>query len=544
MRANSILTTAALLSGNCEALAQEIEWINPAGGSWNVADNWQSGEIPDSFFELARIETSGSYSVEFDRSTLLSGMRLLNPNVVVNMHAGSSMYLAVASAAALTIDGLLNVNPERENRGTEISTCGDQYNSVDVLADGAGTIRLNAHPDNLDSARIGGFCSSVAMRIGANQTIAGTGRINLNLYCDGTIVADVPGGVLELSGTGYPDVNVSGEVRAEGGGRLRVSGGFNTYWESVGGRVIVADAQSAVEWLAASVRSTIIDNTAGGTSEFRGYSQLNRATLLGPHVVFGGSTLSTYSGFTNNGVLTIRSGSAGPAALQLGDNSNATIGGSGTILLNGTADLPTLARISPPNFESELRLGEQQSLAGTGQVGVDVVNSGELSPGVTNSPIGLIELQSTDWTQTGGARMVVDVAGINAGDFDRLTRADRLTLAGSLVVRLVGAFEPDVGDEFVICTHLYRSGAFSTITAPPLAEKSWHVRYDPNETVLFVSCGSDLNGDGQTTLADLATLLAHFGTSGPGLPGDINADGVVSLQDLALLLQAFGAACG
>lgn len=58
-------------------------------------------------------------------------------------------------------------------------------------------------------------------------------------------------------------------------------------------------------------------------------------------------------------------------------------------------------------------------------------------------------------------------------------------------------------------------------------------------------CLGDLNGDGQVTLQDLATLLAHFGqTEGATFAdGDQDNDGDVDLQDLSFLLSVFGTNC-
>lgn len=58
------------------------------------------------------------------------------------------------------------------------------------------------------------------------------------------------------------------------------------------------------------------------------------------------------------------------------------------------------------------------------------------------------------------------------------------------------------------------------------------------------SCVGDLNGDGVVDLADLATLLAHFGAGGAtGADGDLDGDQDVDLADLAQLLSAFGTTC-
>jgi hypothetical protein len=58
------------------------------------------------------------------------------------------------------------------------------------------------------------------------------------------------------------------------------------------------------------------------------------------------------------------------------------------------------------------------------------------------------------------------------------------------------------------------------------------------------SCPGDLDGDGTVALADLATLLSHFGMSGAtAADGDLDGDGDVDLADLAGLLSLFGTVC-
>ena len=57
------------------------------------------------------------------------------------------------------------------------------------------------------------------------------------------------------------------------------------------------------------------------------------------------------------------------------------------------------------------------------------------------------------------------------------------------------------------------------------------------------SCAGDLDGDGDTDLADLGILLADFGCVSPGpCPGDLDNDGDTDLADLGILLADFGCA--
>jgi hypothetical protein len=54
-------------------------------------------------------------------------------------------------------------------------------------------------------------------------------------------------------------------------------------------------------------------------------------------------------------------------------------------------------------------------------------------------------------------------------------------------------------------------------------------------------CAGDLDGDGDTDLADLGILLADFGClPPPNCPGDLDNDGDTDLADLGILLADFG----
>lgn len=68
---------------------------------------------------------------------------------------------------------------------------------------------------------------------------------------------------------------------------------------------------------------------------------------------------------------------------------------------------------------------------------------------------------------------------------------------------------------------------------------------DAEVTIVCQLCPGDLNGDGVINLIDLATLLAHYGTTSGARPrdGDLNCDGDVDLSDLAALLAVYGTTC-
>jgi probable HAF family extracellular repeat protein len=78
-------------------------------------------------------------------------------------------------------------------------------------------------------------------------------------------------------------------------------------------------------------------------------------------------------------------------------------------------------------------------------------------------------------------------------------------------------------------------------TNPQGNPEAWIARYALAPT----PCPGDVNSDRVVELADLAILLAHFGTpSGATLAdGDLDGNGRVDLSDLAILLSHFGTTC-
>ena len=58
-------------------------------------------------------------------------------------------------------------------------------------------------------------------------------------------------------------------------------------------------------------------------------------------------------------------------------------------------------------------------------------------------------------------------------------------------------------------------------------------------------CPGDVTGNGEINIADLAELLAHYGTASGALPsdGDLDCDGDVQIDDLAMLLSVYGTSC-
>ena len=129
--------------------------------------------------------------------------------------------------------------------------------------------------------------------------------------------------------------------------------------------------------------------------------------------------------------------------------------------------------------------------------------------------------------------------GIQDGDY--------LTIAGSLrpdeVDAIVAAMVPTVVWEYGVDNPedpSYVTTDISWSTDPD----DWEAARRQLADIIACGMAGDIDGDGTITLADLATLLAHYGDSGAGIAdGDLDFDGNVGLADLAILLANYGEAC-
>ncbi|MEO0531029.1 MAG: aspartyl protease family protein [Planctomycetota bacterium] len=190
------------------------------------------------------------------------------------------------------------------------------------------------------------------------------------------------------------------------------------------------------------------------------------------------------------------------------------------------------------------------TLAGTGSVrtgsgpivGQVETIDGTIAPG---DGIGVMEIDSR-LSLGSEATLEFELGGTALSEYDQLIVSDSVALDGTLVVTLVDAFTPSVGDAFLLMTYDSGGGDFSDLDLP--VGYDWAVTVESDTLlleVLALSLFGDLNADGSVDLLDLDILGANFGkTSAAYDEGDLNEDGTVDLLDLDLLGSVFGTTVG
>jgi hypothetical protein len=182
-------------------------------------------------------------------------------------------------------------------------------------------------------------------------------------------------------------------------------------------------------------------------------------------------------------------------------------------------------------------------LAGNGTLVGNLSNSGLIAPGTS---VGNLQI-SGNYSQTTSGTIQIDLSNVEV--YDQLQINGNASLAGSLVVSLIGGFTPSVGQTFNILDFASSDGTFNQLQLPQLANSlSWNTSrlYSNGSLSIVGGLTGDYNGDGRVDAADYIawrknggaqqnynTWRAHFGqsTSSISLPCDFNADGRVDAAD-------------
>jgi hypothetical protein len=134
-------------------------------------------------------------------------------------------------------------------------------------------------------------------------------------------------------------------------------------------------------------------------------------------------------------------------------------------------------------------------------------------------------------------RLRGQVMGCSAINCDNFARVQLLRGPLNLFNTTFGQTFPfettlDPGNTYTLSVELFGRAIFSGTTS----SSAWIA-------LIEITCAGDFDTDGDVDLADLAVVLANFGTASDVIEGDSDGDGDVDLDDLALLLANFGGAC-
>jgi len=413
LAARLVAATAGVFSVNL-SLAADTTYIGPAAGNWDTAANWNNG-----------VPTSGNRT--FVDNGVPGSVVVTIPSSVTR--ATGTLTISAGDAVAISDNSFLNLNGNGvdavlNSAGAVSVNAGGNATRLQFIGTGLGTF-TGGGTINLISTSFVNTTSATARIVNDNMTIRGVGTLAGQFTNSARVVADVNGGLLNLTpSAGAGAFANTGTFLATGGGVLVLSGGG------------------------------LLNNTAG-TFEARDNSaiRLNFASINGGTFITSGtgsirvntSSSGLFSNFTNLGLMVAQ------------DNSDFDV--SGTILNNGTISIESGG--NPTDFE----LQADTTLNGSGQLILTAANSrvNAITGRLTNTAAhtirgrGSLGLGLTDITNNGliaadisGGALTVQPRAVAGSVFNnnvmRATGGGILTFSGgSVVENASGTIEAQTG---------------------------------------------------------------------------------------------------
>ncbi|MHC4220295.1 MAG: hypothetical protein ACYSU7_17765 [Planctomycetota bacterium] len=477
----------------------EMTWSNnPVSSSWNAVLNWlppggETPSVPDASDEAAYIKDYSGVptTVDLDVSPTIDYLHLENPNGTLHLNGNT---LSLAGPGLSVNGGLIVADPG-------LSTLrGSFWNMGDIELDPGSLLIL----DGPEVANAGVIFVNTGPGVADSAVLMFEGHVMLGHPV-------IPGGEVVLNGT---------------------------------------DTQPASFEVAALSSLT---NLAGHTIRGHGFVQ-GELTNEGVIEADPGASLMVASDlFTNRGTMNVTTLSAGSLYVEAG---NIDVSGglySSTVVLDGGCTLaigdPIILFGAWAVIDGTLaaaggvELLNGTWLSGTGSVAGDVVNtSGALAPG---GSAGTLEVDGV-YAQDVGGRLVVELGGTAAGEYDVLSVTGVASLAGELEINALRGFvAPSVGQSFTI---LAAQGGISNGDTFDVLTPEWGTftdTYDYPAGTVTITVDSwppcvveDVNRDGAVGIGDFLQMLAEWGRGRGGLspaPGGLGRDLLVAGKGSNLL---------
>jgi autotransporter-associated beta strand protein len=505
------------------AYAISAQWdLEPISGDWNTAANWTPMGVPNGPADIATFGLSNTTDVSISADTQVNGITFTstatNPYTIT---ASPGLTLAI-SGMGITNNSGTTQHVHINNGGTiAFSNSATAGSNVSIFNDDGGTINfLNA--STAGSATIRNFSD------GTN--FCTTNFFNRSTAGNSTIL-NQSGSVLfannSTAGSAFIDLDYNSFLQFANNSTAANSN-ITTFYNSnvqfldnsnAGSAFISVLDGTSLQFANASTAGSASIVASGGFISFEGSSRGGTAQIDLRFFFISGSSLDI-SGHNAPGV-TIGSlegdefafVSLGANNLTVGSNHLSTtfagvisdgFGGSGgsltkigtgTLILLGANTYTGNTNVNrgvlqlDGSITSNTFVNHRGTLAGTGTVNGNVMNndSGIVRPGGSLGAPGVLTVVH-NYTQAQYATLMIQIAGMNTGEFSVLNVLGNANLNGYLDPVLLNGFVPAIGETFTFLNYASFSGEFSHIKHRVFDNGmlQWSVIYDSNHAILTV----------------------------------------------------------
>ena len=532
------------------------------GGSLALASN----VIPNLALTGGTVFLGSNFQGGAITNLTLSGSTLAGTNAVtgmLNWVAGTvTGPLTIASSGVLNLNGsgvahlqsaLTNAGTVNWSGGTlEVNNCSGPAGPIVNLAGGVWNILCDQTLSQSCAS-----ASSYFQNAGTVQKSVTTGTTSFSIPFNNSGLVSVLSGTLNFNGGG----TIAGTFGASSGAALNFSGGgFSTAGAVVNGPGAVQFSGGTLTLLssvvpnlaltggtvipAASFQGGTITNltlsgcTLGSTNAVTGTLNWNGGAVTGPLTITssgvlnlnGSGTVYLENALTNGGLVNWSSGRLtvysclGPAGPIVN-----LAGGVWNIQCDQTLDLSCS---STNAFFQNAGAVQKSVTTGTTYLSLPFYNSGTLAP-----HNGTLALNGNPGYAQTGATLDFEISNLStAGHMDI---AGNVSFDGTLIVNALNPYVPGIGDSLSLVSYGSRTGAFSSLSLPPLgAGQTWQLSYAPTELLLQVASGAGFTGQitGSVTdnlghgVTNLSVFAYTTNASGLYVSGRTDANGNYTLN--------------
>lgn len=489
---------------------------------------------------LGEVRATGpDAEVRLTGSTIIGGQLYSDLGGQITVTNASTLD-GVLSDADMSVNNshVLNIQNSITNNGEILvnPTSGDSESALKFLdssnLDGFGAVSLNGFGVRASlQADEGVFVTNMT-----DHTIRGKGQIEAELINRGLVSADIV--AQELALMSFPKMNVA-TMQAVNGAILNILGTTITQFDMYAGGnevgvngIILADGiDSTIQIAGSMIVGGSVETYNDANVVITCATTFDNVAFSGIMRILNSHRLILREGTANFGTILVNP-AAGEGVTFIEWDEEMTLEGEGVISLLASGARSQLNAADGVEFGE---LGAGQRLEGIGEIALNLINSGELAPGLS---VGMMSATAPVLLSPTS----VFEAEIAPSSADLFRSVSTVELGGQLDVEFIDGFEPEGfwGRTIVEASSITQAFEVANFPPAPIGLES-KIYNTGTELIIGQTCSLDFNIDGELNFFDVSIFLDAFQNRNP--IADMNSDGRFNFFDVSAFLVELENGC-